>query len=123
MNEVYDDKNNAFVYSSRWQNEYNGKAYDGSYKQSDIKKDSSATLDLTGGSFNILYTAARDLGRMDIYLDDALIASIDEGSSTLHFQQHWDYSGTLTSGVHQLKLVPAGQSKAEITLDAVIVRS
>ncbi len=38
LNEIYDDKNSAFVYSSGWRNEYNSKAYDGSYKQSDIKK-------------------------------------------------------------------------------------
>jgi len=36
LNEIYDDKNSAFVYFSKWQNDYNSKAYDGSYEPSDI---------------------------------------------------------------------------------------
>jgi len=39
LNEIYDDKNSAFVYSPRWQNDYNSKAYDGSYEPSDITLD------------------------------------------------------------------------------------
>jgi hypothetical protein len=113
--------NRAFVYSSGWRNEHNSKAYGGSYKQSGDKAGSWVTLNFTGQSMSILYTTGPDFGRADIYLDGAVVGSIDEKASTLNFQQQWDYLGTLTSGAHTLKLVQSGGRRDKITLDAVII--
>jgi uncharacterized protein DUF1565 len=118
---IYDDTNSSFVYSSGWNEVTNGNAYNGSYKQTSTKG-SSTTLQFTGQSFSILYTAGPGLSHLNVYLDGVLVNSINEGSSTLLFQQRWGYPGTLSLGNHILKLAFTGTHKTKGTLDAVIVQ-
>ena len=60
---------------------------------------------------------------MDIYLDDVLIATIDETQAVDQNQLRWDYTNQLSLAQHTLKLVlVTTSSDANGSLDAVIVR-
>lgn len=117
---VYNDTHPAFVYSANWQNVAKDKAYAGSYKLT-TKTGSSVTLNFTGRSFSLLYTTGLNFGTLDIYVDNQLIATLNQKTSQIYFQKRWD-SGQLSAGAHVLKLVYTGRNDSKGTLDAVIVR-
>ena len=60
---------------------------------------------------------------MDVYIDDALVATINERHEVSTYKARWDYPGQLSPGQHILKLVfvTTGSSRNG-SLDAVIVR-
>ncbi|HZJ24129.1 MAG TPA: right-handed parallel beta-helix repeat-containing protein [Anaerolineales bacterium] len=117
---IYDDTHPGFVYSANWQNVVKGKAYGGSYKLT-TRTGSSVTLNFTGRSFSLLYTTGLNFGKLDIYVDNQLIATLDQRTSQIYFQKRWD-SGQFSAGAHVLKLVYIGRNDSKGTLDAVIVR-
>jgi parallel beta-helix repeat protein len=117
---IYDDTHPGFVYSANWQNVVKGKAYGGSYKLT-TRTGSSVTLNFTGRSFSLLYTTGLNFGKLDIYVDNQLIATLDQRTSQIYFQKRWD-SGQFPAGAHVLKLVFTGRNDSKGTLDAVIVR-
>lgn len=121
---VYDDKDSAFVYSDGWSNVPKKQAYKGSYMVT-TRNGSFATFTFTGQSFGILYKGGPTFRQMDVYVDDVLVDTIAETTTTSSFQQRWDYSGQLTQGTHTLKLVfvtPNKSDKTSGSIDAVIVR-
>ena len=117
---IYNDTHPDFVYSANWQNVANNKAYAGSYKLT-TKTGSSVTLNFTGKSFSLLYTTGLNFGKMDIYVDNQLIVTLNQKTSQIYFQKRWD-SGQFSAGAHVLKLVFTGRNDSKGTLDAVIVR-
>jgi parallel beta-helix repeat protein len=118
---IYNDKNPALIYSGNWQDVSKAKAYGGSYKQT-RRIGSSVTLNFSGQSFGVLYATGTNFGRLDVYVDDQLVAAINQKTSQNFFQKRWDYSGQLSSGAHELRLVFTGPTDAKASLDAVIVR-
>jgi hypothetical protein len=121
---IYDDKDDAFVYSPGWEDVSNRNAYDGSFKLT-TQNNSSATLTFTGQSFSVLYRGGTAFRKMDVYVDDALVGTIDERMSESSFQQRWDYANQLAPGTHILKLVfvtPNTSNRTKGSIDAVIVR-
>lgn len=117
----YNDNHAALVYSGNWQNVSRAKASGGSFKVT-RKIGSSVTLKFTGQSFSLLYTSGPTNGKIDIYLDNQLVATLDQKTSETLFQKRWDYSGRFPVGAHELRLVFTGPSDARGTIDAVIVR-
>jgi parallel beta-helix repeat protein len=117
---IYNDTHPGFVYSANWQNVAKNKAYAGSYKLT-TRMGSSVTLNFTGKSFSLLYTTGLNFGKLDIYVDNQLIATLNQKTSQIYFQKRWD-SGQFTAGAHVLKLVFTGRNDSKGTLDAVIVR-
>jgi hypothetical protein len=115
----YDENDGAFVYSANWESFAKRQAYGGTFKQT-TKKDSFVTFSFTGQSFSILYKSGPGFGKVDVYVDDVLIGTINQNAATVTFQQRWDCPTQLASGNHSLKLILADTSKA--SLDAVIVR-
>jgi beta-glucanase (GH16 family) len=118
---TYDDSNSAFVYSLGWQKMLAGRAYGGSYKQTNATN-SSATLNFTGKALSVLYTSGPGCGRIAVYVDGVLIGIINEKTSKLHYQQRWNYTGQLSAGSHKLQLIFISSSKDKGSLDAVIVQ-
>jgi parallel beta-helix repeat protein len=118
---VYNDNHAAFVYSGNWQNVSREKAYGGSFKVT-RKIGSSVTLRFTGQSFSLLYTSGLTNGKFDVYVDNQLIATLDQKTSETLFQKRWDYAGRVPVGLHELRLVFTGPSDVRGTIDAVIVR-
>ncbi|MEO7840036.1 MAG: hypothetical protein ABIU06_11865, partial [Anaerolineales bacterium] len=105
---------------ANWQDVTNNKAYAGSYKLT-TKTGSSVTLNFTGKSFSLLYTSGLNFGKLEVYVDNQLVANLNQKTSQMYFQKRWD-SGQLSPGAHMLKLVFTGRSTTKGTLDAVIVR-
>lgn len=118
---VYNDNHSAFVYSGNWQIVSRAKAYGGSFKVT-RQTGSSVTLKFTGQSFSLLYTSGSTNGKLDIYVDNTLIAALDQKTTDILFQKRWDYPGSLPAGAHELRMVFTGPSDTRGTIDAVIVR-
>jgi hypothetical protein len=100
---IYNDTHPSFVYSANWQNVAHNKAYAGSYKLT-TRTGSSVTLNFTGKSFSLLYTTGLNFGTLAIYVDNQLIATLNQKTSQIYFQRRWD-SAQLSVGAHVLKLV------------------
>jgi parallel beta-helix repeat protein len=116
----YDDTNSAFIYSAGWQNDVKKKAYGGSYKVTSTSG-SFVTFTFTGQSLSILYTGGPGFRKIDVYIDNVLVGTIDQKASVRTFQQKWNYSGNLAPGNHTLKLVFVSDT-GKVSIDAVIVR-
>ena len=117
---VFDDKDSAFVYSG-WLSVGKKEAYGGTYRLA-TAYGSFATLDFTGQSFSVLYKSGSNFKKVNVYVDNILVGTIDQQEQPQVWQKRWDYTGLLASGPHTLKLVfvsPGGKG----SLDAVIVRS
>jgi hypothetical protein len=120
---IYDDKNPLFVYSTGWQNVSTSSAFSGSYKET-TRSGATAKFPFTGQSFSILYKGGPYFNVIDVYIDGALVATLNQKLSTAAFQQRWDYPGQLVSGKHTLKLVfkAASGGVSRGSVDAVIIR-
>jgi len=118
---AYNDTDPALIYSENWQEARRSKAYEGSFKFTE-KLGSFVILSFTGQSFSLIYTAGRGFGKMDVYIDNQLTATLDQKASQNQFQQRWDYQGTLSASQHQPKLIFIGPDQLKGSIDAVIVR-
>ena len=118
---VYNDNHAALVYSGNWQSVSRAKAHGGSFKLT-RQIGASVTFRFTGQSFSLLYTSGSTNGKLDIYMDNTLIATLDQKTTDILFQKRWDYPGNLPLGAHELRLVFTGPSDTRGTIDAVIVR-
>ena len=118
-----DDKNSAFVYSSGWQSVSTSKAYGGSYRETTLDG-ATATLPFTGQSFSLIYKGGITFSKIDVYVDDVLVGTLDQKLGAAAYQARWDYPGQLALGNHTLKLVFKVTSATvnRGSLDAVIVR-
>jgi hypothetical protein len=121
---IFDDKNPAFAYSSSaWQSISTTKAYGGSYRET-TRSGSSVSLPFTGQSFSILYKGGVTYGKLNIYVDNVLVGTLNQKLATSTYQQRWDYPGQLPAGNHTLKIVFQAVSSTinKGSLDAVIIR-
>lgn len=118
----YDNKHSAFVYSAGWVEEVSAYAIDGSYART-TTNGSSVTFPFTGQSFSVIYKGGPSYRKIDVYIDDVLVATIDERHDASTYKARWDYPGQLSPGPHALKLVfVTTSSNTNGSLDAVIVR-
>jgi hypothetical protein len=119
-----DDINAAFAYSSSaWQDVTTSKAYGGSYKET-TRSGSFVTLPFNGQSFSIIYKGGSTYGKINIYVDDVLVGTLNQKLSTATYQKRWDYPGQLSAGNHTLKLVFEAVSSTvnRGSLDAVMIQ-
>jgi hypothetical protein len=118
----YDNKHNAFVYSSGWVEEVSPYAIDGSFARTSTNG-SSVTFQFTGQSFSIIYKGGPSYRKMDVYIDDVLVGTIDERHDASTYRARWDYPTTLAPRGYTLKLVfLTTGSSTNGSVDAVIVR-
>ena len=118
---IHNDNHPALIYSGNWQSTSRANAYGGSFKLT-RQIGAAMTMNFTGQSFSLLYTSGANNGKLDIYVDNTLVGTLDQITSAVLFQKRWDYSGRLAPGAHQLKLVFTGPADSRGTIDAVIVR-
>src|SRR5215213_9160013 len=118
-----DDKNSTFVFSSGWQTVATTKASGGSYQET-TQDGATVTLPFTGQSFSLIYKGGITFSKFDIYVDGALVGTLDQKMGAATYQVRWDYPGQFTLGNHTLKLVFKVTSATvnRGSLDAVIVR-
>jgi hypothetical protein len=118
----YDNKHSAFVYSSGWVEEIRDAALGGSYARTSTNG-SSVTFQFTGQSFSVIYKGGPSYRKMDVYIDGALVATIDERHDVSTYRARWDYPSQLPLGPHTLKLVfVTTSSSTNGSVDAVLVR-
>ena len=118
----YDNKHSAFVYSAGWIEEISTAAIGGSYARTSTNG-SSVTFQFTGQSFSVIYKGGPSYRKMDLYLDNVLVATIDERFDVSTYKARWDYPAQFPLGPHTLKLVfVTTSSSTNGSVDAVIVR-
>lgn len=121
---IYDDKDGGFVYSAGWQDVNKRQAYNHSFK-STTQNGAQVTFSFSGQSFSVLYKGGSGFRKLDVYVDDVLVGTIDEKASSSTFQMRWDYPSQLNPGTHALKLVfvtPNTSGGTTGSIDAVIIR-
>jgi hypothetical protein len=119
---VHDNKHTAFLYSGDWVEEVSKYALDGSFART-FTNGASVSFPFTGQSFSLIYKGGPSYRKMDVYIDDFLVATIDERHAASTYKVRWDYPGLLPLGQHTLKLVfVTTGSTTNGSLDAVIVR-
>lgn len=121
---IYDDTDSTFVYSKEWKDVFKKKAWQGSFKLTNTNG-ASVSFTFTGQSFSVLYKTGSAFRKMDVYVDDILVGTINQKANSASFQQRWDFPGQLVPGSHTLKLVfvtPNKSNKTNGSVDAVIVR-
>jgi hypothetical protein len=119
---TYDDRNPLFSYSPGWEMTPDPRAYQRSFSLATVNG-ASVTFPFTGRSFSIVYKGGTAFDCLDVVVDGAWVARVNQRLSAPAFQLHWDYPGQLTAGSHTLKLifrVTVGGDRG--SLDAVIVR-
>jgi hypothetical protein len=119
---AYDNKLSSFSYSAGWVEESSASAIGGSFARTSTNG-SSATFQFTGQSFSLIYKGGPSYRKMDVYVDGALVATIDERFDVSTYKARWDYPGQLPPGQHTLKFVfVTTSSSTNGSVDAVIVR-
>ena len=118
----YDNKHSASVYSAGWEEESSPYAIDGSFART-LTNGSSVTLPFTGQSFSVIYKGGPGYRNMEVYIDNVLVATIDQRQDASKYKVRWDYPGQLSPGAHTLKLVfVTTSSTTNGSLDAVLIR-
>lgn len=119
---VYDNKDSGFVYSEGWVEETSTYALSGSFARTSTNG-ASVSFAFTGQSFSLIYKGGPSYRKIDVYIDDVLVGTIDERQDVSKYKVRWDYPGQLSPGQHTLKLVfVTTSSSTNGSVDAVIVR-
>jgi hypothetical protein len=118
-----DDKHAAFVYSPGWQTVTTTKAYGGSYRET-TQNGEAITIPFTGQSFSLIYKGGITFSKFDVYVDGALVGTLDQKLPAATYQVRWDYPGQFPPGDHTLELVFKVTSATvnRGSFDALIVR-
>ncbi len=118
----YDSKHSSLVYATGWVEEVSPYAIDGSFARA-LTNGSSVSFHFTGQSFSIIYKGGPSYRNMDVYIDNVLVATIDQRLDASKYKVRWDYPGHLSPGTHTLELVfVTTGSTTSGSLDAVIIR-
>ena len=56
---------------------------------------------------------------MEVYLDGALVKTLDQRTDAVLFRKKWSYEGSLGTGTHTLKFVFVGPDGTKGSLDGV----
>ena len=99
----YDDKDAVWTYTGLWSNASNAKHYKGSTHQS-TKIGNAASMNFVGSYFTLYYYKAMNMGNLDVFVDGAKIATINENSTVAAYQQPYT-SPIFANGAHTLRLV------------------
>ena len=119
---TYDNKDSAFVYSENWTDVVTAAAIGGSFAQTTIAG-SFVTFPFTGQSFSLIYHGGPAYQKLDVFVDDVLVGTLDQRLDVDTYPVRWDSPSQLPPGQHTLKLVfVAAEAGATGSLDAVIVR-
>jgi hypothetical protein len=105
----------SIVYAGSWSTVALSTASGGSYTKA-TSKTASATWTFKGTSVKLSYIAQKAAGKMKVYVDGVLKGTLDQYSSSPNKRT---YSLVVSSGVHTVKLVPAGLKSPAATSTAV----
>ena len=116
---TYDDNNLGFAYSGSWLTDSVVGPYNNTLHYAQTIGD-TASFSFRGTSFKIFYTEATDRGKIEVWVDDALVTTINANTRYVAWQ-HKYISPPLTAGIHTVLLRHVGPAGAYIDLDAVTI--
>jgi hypothetical protein len=115
---TYDERSAEIVYSGSWV----AQSVTGNYLKTEMYSNvigSSAQFTFSGESINVIYRGYPNaFGNMEVRIDGAVVATINQNTSTQTLQNKWT-SNILGSGSHTLKLTH--MTGTYISLDGLIV--
>ncbi len=115
---TYEDTNTNIVYSAGWL-PYNASGPTANTLQYSTTIGSEAAFQINGNRFSLTYTGHTNRGTVEIYVDGALYATLNQYASSLTWQRIWT-SGILPGATpHTVRIVH--KSGAVVDLDAVTV--
>ena len=93
---------NIFTYTSGWNDYPVLAAYNHAIKLSN-NVNGTATAYFDGSSFDLYYATGPTMGTLEVYVDNALVASIGQGAATVSYPNVWS-SPAYSDNVHKLVL-------------------
>lgn len=115
---TYNDTDKKWIYDGHWSKDKVKRAYRGEIHISKAVKD-RATISINGSRFTLIYATAKNYGKLDVFVDDIKIHTIDQRKSKTSYQKEW-ISPNLGSGKHVLKFVHV--SGKAVSIDAIRIR-
>ncbi len=118
----YDDTDPNIVYTGDWDT-WTSEDLSGGSAHFSQAQGSAAEFIIAGSQFTLIYTKDNEYGEMDIYVDGAYLATINQDSdpNATYFQQTWT-SPNLGPGPHLVRLVQKAPGLLEmVEVDAVHV--
>jgi len=112
---IYNDDAQEITYSPNWITSTKANHYDGDIHLSN-EINNYANFKFAGGTFKIRYSRTDDYGEMNVYVDDAFVAAINQYNIPTDYQNEWT-STEYPAGEHTVRLVHASGSK--VSLDAI----
>jgi len=114
---TYNDTDKAWTYSGKWTTSRFRNAYRGEAHISTATGD-YATISISGSNFTLLYGVHKKYGKLDVFIDDVKIQTIDQNNPRQLQKKEWK-SPELGAGTHLVKFVHA--SGEMVSIDAVKV--
>jgi hypothetical protein len=116
---LYDDTDTAkWMYSGTWTSTAATGAQGGSYRTSSVIGN-SATFVFQGTGFNFYYTVTTYGGTMNVYVDGALVTSLNQKASATAYKKKYA-SPVYTLGQHAVQFVHSAGSKTYVDAIQVI---
>ena len=112
----YDDKSAYWGYSGTWKTLSDSESLNNSLHQAN-KLGSTASFYFTGTQFRLAYWATPNQGLVDVYLDGAYLATIDQNTPVAH--QRIFVSPVLVNGPHSVQFIQ--QSLPYINIDGIYI--
>ncbi|HMB23548.1 MAG: choice-of-anchor Q domain-containing protein [Chloroflexota bacterium] len=115
---TYDDTDANWVYSEFTATTTTG-PYLGTFHYSTVVGGYAEFL-FTGSQITLLYSKYSNRGDLEVYVDGALVDTIDQYNATRVWQASWT-SGDLGAGGHTVRLVHAGPDGSTVDVDAITI--
>ena len=100
----YDQTDSRLSYSGNWVLFTKAAAWNGAYARAN-SSGASVTIRFNGTQIDWIAMKGVTTGKADVYLDGVLKATVDLANSTAIYQQDVWSTGTLTTGLHTVKIV------------------
>ena len=117
---IYDDSYYAWSYTGNWTRYSGSGPYSNTLMYSQAVG-SSARMFFNGQRFILTYTGNTNRGKLDVFVDGAKLATINQYSSTAQWQKKW-VSPVLPAGRHEVSLVHAGEG-TYVDVDAIQIKN
>jgi hypothetical protein len=114
---TYNDTDKAWSYTGKWTTTRFRNAYRGEAHISTATGD-HATISISGSNFTLLYGVHKKYGKLDVFIDNVKIQTIDQNNPRQLQKKEWK-SPELGAGTHLVKFVHA--SGEMVSIDAVKV--
>jgi hypothetical protein len=115
---TYDDTDSKIGYTGNWTLYSSTTAYNGGSRYSQTIGD-TVTFEFFGTQLSLLYTGYSNRGDMTIKVDNVVVATLNQYSKAVTWQNRWDSAVLASAGPHSVTLTHA--TGLIMDLDAVII--